>query len=224
MGGSPVLSVLFLDPDSSFASGFEDGTIRLWKRTQDEPIHILRGHNGQITRMIVYPDGTRLISTANDGTVRVCDTATGQQVHLLDGHADYSSVLSVSPDLTRLRSSCGRTGHLCIWDLEDGTLVAKIDPAVRQMPQISDVQGQMVTSGVDGKIRTWTRDGVLVKTVEAGSVPIRGIVHFGEKLAVVAGSGDGRVRVWDWEKEEPLFDLDDPLRMVSHLMILCMAQ
>lgn len=81
------------------------------------------------------------------------------------------------------------------------------------MTQFSDIGGYMVTCGVDGQIRTWTQQGSLVKTISAHEAPVRGLVLSG-RFAVTVGSSDGRLKVWDWEKEEWLFDLLGPLRVV----------
>lgn len=219
-GGSPVTFVRFLTSDSSFASAFEDGTIRIWKRTHDAPVHILRGHMGAITRMIAYPDGTRLISASRDMTVRIWDTETGEQLYIFERFSEYPSVLNLSPDLSRLRTACARSGELLIWNLDDGSLISELDASqtggVKQMPNITDHDGKMITCGGDGKIRTWTQDGSLLTTLAVWDEhePIRGVVYIGEKLAVVAGSLGGWVQVWDWENQVPLFKLEEPLQMV----------
>lgn len=219
-GGCPVSFVRFLTPDTSFASAFEDGTIRLWTRTHDAPVHVLRDHTGPITQMITYLDGTRLISASRDGTVRIWDTETGEQLYIFEGFSEYPSVLNLSPDLSRLRTACARSGDLFIWNLDDGSLISELDASqtggVKQMPDITDHGGKMVTCGVDGKIRTWTQDGSLLTTLAVCDEPepIRGVVYIGEKLAVVAGSLGGWVQVWDWKNRVPLFKLEEPLQMV----------
>ena len=204
--------------DSSFASPFVDGTIRLWKCKHDAPVRVLRGHEGPITWIIADTNGARLISASQDETVRVWDTETGEQLHILEGHSAYPSVLNLSPDLSRLRTACDSSGEFCVWKLDDGSLVSKLDPyqtgGVRQMPQITDLDGKMATCGVDGGIRTWSQDGSLVTTLAVRNEPVRGVVYIGEKLAVIAESLGGRVQVWDWKNQVPLFDLEEPLRMV----------
>ena len=64
-----------------------------------------------------------------------------------------------------------------------------------------------MTCGVDGAIRTWTQEGSLIKTFVAHEAPVRALVKIGK--FVVTGGKDGRVKVWDWENEEWLFDLQD---------------
>lgn len=210
----------FLTPDSYFASAFEDGTIRLWKRTQDAPVHVLRGHTGPITRVIAYPDGTRLVSASLDGTVRIWDTETGEQLYIFEGFSEHPLVLHLSPDLSRLRTACAGSGELSIWNLDDGSLISELDSSqtggVKQMSQITDRDGKMVTCGVDGRIRTWTQDGSPLTTLAVSDEhePIRGVNFIGEKLAVVAGSSGGWVQVWDWENQVLLFKLEEPLQMV----------
>jgi WD40 repeat protein len=88
----------------------------------------------------------------------------------------------------------------------------------RTVPQLSDIDGNLVTCGKDGLVRTWTQEGRLVKTFATHDTAVRRIVKIGT-FAITVGSSDGRLKVWDWEKEgEPewLFDLlEKPAYMVS---------
>jgi WD40 repeat protein len=67
----------------------------------------------------------------------------------------------------------------------------------------------LVTCGLDGAIRTWTQEGSLIKTFTAHEKPVRTVVKIG-RFAVTGGK-DGRLKVWDWENEEWLFDLQNPV-------------
>jgi WD40 repeat protein len=98
--------------------------------------------------------------------------------------------------------------------LNNRDLVAVCQAEAKLTSQLSDIGGNLVTCGVDGAIRTWTQEGGLVKTFAAHEAPVRGLAKIG-RFAVTAGSKDGRLKVWDWENEEWLFDLQDPVHMVS---------
>jgi WD40 repeat protein len=52
-------------------------------------------------------------------------------------------------------------------------------------------------------------EGSLIKTFAAHEKPVRAIVKIGR--FAVTGGRDGRLKVWDWENEEWLFDLQNPV-------------
>jgi WD40 repeat protein len=109
--------VLFLDKDSIFVSGCNDGLLLLWSRIVEEPTHILRGHTKSIHRMISHDN--LLVSGAFDNTVRIWDLATGECIRVLEGHSSYISVLMFSPNYSLLRTGCAN-GEVRIWNWRDG--------------------------------------------------------------------------------------------------------
>lgn len=84
----------------------------------------------------------------------------------------------------------------------------------RQTQLYLDIDGSLVTCRLDGSVRTWTQDGTLVKTFTGHEAPVRGLVRVG-RLVVTIGTKDGRIKVWDWESERWLFDLQDPLHLIA---------
>jgi WD40 repeat protein len=91
-------------------------------------------------------------------------------------------------------------------------LVAVCQAETKVLSQFSDIDGNLVTCGIDGAIRTWTQQGSLIKTFAAHEAPVRALVKIGR--FVVTGGRDGRLKVWDWENEEWLFDLQNLLHTV----------
>ena len=74
-------------PDgATFASGGEDGTVRIWDTRTGQQQQQLTGHIGTVWLLAYSPDGATLASCGGDGTVRIWDTRTGQQTAWLTGH------------------------------------------------------------------------------------------------------------------------------------------
>ena len=73
-----VTSVAF-SPDGPggprIASGYHNGTIRLWNPDTGKPIGEPLHGTGQVNSLAFSPDGLRLVAGDEDGTVRVWDTA-----------------------------------------------------------------------------------------------------------------------------------------------------
>lgn len=100
------------------------------------------------------------------------------------------------------------TGFLSLLT-QTNTAVCQADAIIPS--QFSDIEGNLVTCGKDGGIRTWKQEGILIKTFTAHeSTPVRAVFKIG-RFAVTVGGRDGRLKVWDWQKDEWLFDLQDPV-------------
>lgn len=65
----------FLRNGSIIASGFENGFIRLWKVTSEEPPCILQGPTGCVNDLSCSPGQSRMVSVASDGMIGEWDEA-----------------------------------------------------------------------------------------------------------------------------------------------------
>lgn len=83
------------------------------ERTADNPHpalklrHTLRGHIGDVYRMVLSPNGRTLASTSQDMTVRLWDVESGQVLQTLE-HPAGAIFVAWSPDGTTLVSSSGK--------------------------------------------------------------------------------------------------------------------
>jgi hypothetical protein len=57
--------------------------------------------------------------------------------------------------------------------------------------RLSDVEGNLVTRGIYGSIRTWTQEGGFTETFAAHKAPVRGLVKIG-KFVVTADWWQGQ--------------------------------
>ena len=65
---SSVESVAYSPNGATFASGANDGTVKLWDATTGENIVTLSGHTGTVFSVAYSPDGMALASRSVDGT------------------------------------------------------------------------------------------------------------------------------------------------------------
>ena len=65
------------------ASGSEDGTIRVWNRTESHNVVILRGHTDHVTAIQLSENGEWLISGSLDHSIRLWDIKTGITIKAL---------------------------------------------------------------------------------------------------------------------------------------------
>lgn len=49
---------------------------------------MLEGHEGEITKAVFNPQGTKILSAGFDRTARLWDAETGKMLQVLEGHSD----------------------------------------------------------------------------------------------------------------------------------------
>ena len=76
--------------------------MRVWDVATGQFVHELRGHTGNVIKMVVTPCGQHLISASWDGTVRMWDLATGQLRHTVECEPRSIRDVGLAPDGTVL--------------------------------------------------------------------------------------------------------------------------
>ncbi|KAL4256374.1 hypothetical protein AB1N83_012939, partial [Pleurotus pulmonarius] len=108
--------ISFQADGSRFATGDDDGTVKIWDIETGKELRTFEGHSDRIRSLAFSPDGRKIAAGSRDGTIRVWDTETGQDLFgAMEGHTNYVTGLAFSPDGTRLASgSYDKTVRL--WD------------------------------------------------------------------------------------------------------------
>lgn len=117
---SQVSRVAFLEGESAFASGSEDGEILLWDRAEEKATRVLKGHTDAIVRLVSHGEFLFSGSNSKDKTVRIWNTTTGECVRVLEGHSGHVWALTFSPDHSLLHTASGRNGEFRTWDWKTG--------------------------------------------------------------------------------------------------------
>jgi WD40 repeat protein len=139
--------------DRLLASAGEDGVARAWDSLNGTGIRQFVGHSGRVTRVVIDPTGTRVVTAGIDRTVRIWEVATGNLLHTLVGHERPINCLILTPDGQSIVSgSDDKT--IKIWKLADGRLVNNLYG--HETPVLSvAVGGNSLISGGYGEIRIW---------------------------------------------------------------------
>ena len=190
-----VAAIAFSADDQYIASGSNDRTIRIWRRSDGQLVRTLYGHTSAIKVLAFSPQGDSLASGARDGKIKLWDWQTGLEIKTLEGHANMLTDLVWSPDGTKLASS-GWDRTVRIWERDTGAeLVSFIhDNWVRTVAWSSD--GRFVLSGgEDVSLRVWDVDsGDLSASFEMrDKIVSLSAAPKGSLVAMVLGSGTLKV-------------------------------
>lgn len=150
---------------------------------------VLRLHDLATGRALGRPVEVVLEDEQQDGV----DQPTGVALLAVNGRP-AAVVLSGHPNLGE-RFTAG------VWDLADGSLIARLEPAASPAVTTTIVNGRpvIVTTGRDGTLRVWDAGRQTLRTIPTGADHIRyltaGVLH--RHPVVLAASYSGPVVTWD---------------------------
>ncbi len=161
----PVTDVSFSPDGNLVASASQDHTIKLWKATDGQLQKTLEGHQDWVSSLDFSPDGKLIASGSSDNTVKLW-TADGRLVQTLNGN---QGVVKFSPDGQFLATSNEDTVRL--WRRTGETVEAFGTPFKGHSDSIVSLRFSpdsqvLVSVGLDNTIRLWSRDGVLLYTMQ----------------------------------------------------------
>lgn len=136
-----VDSIQFCNQGYRFVSGSKDGTARIWtfKSNRWKPLvldmdkdlqqKVIRGPQKPPTVLIVQwsRDDRYVMTSLVDYSIRVWDSRNGELKYILREHKHDIYLLESHPIDPRIFVSAGHDGFLCIWDIETGRCIKKIN-------------------------------------------------------------------------------------------------
>jgi WD40 repeat protein/DNA-binding SARP family transcriptional activator len=190
-----------------------DGTARVWDTASGEAQFILTGHEGQLQCAEFSPDGQRLATGGDDGTARIWDlgpgSTAGQELVRIERDTAVRAV-AFSPDGTMLATG-SNDGTIELWDAGTGEHLLSLHGSHGDARYLvfSPDGTRLFSEPADAPLPTqlWdlSPDHELL-TLRAGPSAMPTFGPDGATLA--AGTGDGRVLVWDSTSGELLLNLD----------------
>ncbi|KAG6989789.1 hypothetical protein G7Y79_00064g094120 [Physcia stellaris] len=125
-----VETLIFSPSSQILASGFSDGTIRLWDYSVTSVSQVtLEGHQAPTSAIIFSPDGLILASASEDQVIKIWNTATWESFDISDGDPDCGFeyiILAFSADSKTLAVSID--DRVQLWDVSTGTCQTTLSP------------------------------------------------------------------------------------------------
>jgi serine/threonine protein kinase/WD40 repeat protein len=112
---------------------------------------------------------------------------------------------SYGPGAIEVSSVDSMTGAVRIWDLEKHQVVQTYNAHAGPVVSLAFVQSRVVTGGLYGRVRVWSRSGRLLRIFRGHSSAIWGIAvseapgPFGQGTVATAG---GEIKVWAYEEDQ----------------------
>ncbi len=135
----------------TLVSGSYDSTVRVWRISTGEALHVLHGHSQKVYSVVLDHKRNRCISGSMDSLVKIWDLDTGACIHTLEGHSLLVGLLDLRDE--RLVSAAADS-TLRIWDPETGKCKSTL---MAHTGAITCFQhdGRKVISGSEKTVKMW---------------------------------------------------------------------
>ncbi len=182
--------------------------------------HILRGHNGLISRVEWSPNGKMLASPSFDSTIKLWDIKSGECCNTLKGHSGRVWAVAWSPD-GKLIASGSADNTIKLWRVDTGKVnYTNPIPTVVCLSMAWSPDGQILASGGvrdDWSILLWNVGTPKSQTIEGHSGQVNSLVWSPDGQILASGSHDHTIRLWDKETAQLITILKGHASDVSSL-------
>lgn len=171
----------------TLVSGSYDNTVRVWRISTGETVHVLQGHTQKVYSVVLDLARNRCISGSMDSFVKIWDLETGSCTHTLEGHSLLVGLLDLRDE--RLVSAAADS-TLRIWDPESGRCQSTLTAHTGAITCFQH-DGRKVISGSDRTLKMWdVRTGECIQDL---LTDLGGVwqVRFDERRCVAAVQRDG---------------------------------
>lgn len=137
-------------------SASEDGTVRLWKVSEEREIRRFQADFGQVTSIALSPDERQVVLGVTDGTLRLWEINTRLQPRIFRGHEDVVLSVDFSSDGEQIASGSD-DNTVRLWDVATGALVETFVGHEERVWSVAiQPKGDLIASGSwDGTVRLW---------------------------------------------------------------------
>lgn len=177
---------LVILPDNLLASGYFDGTIRIWDVASNRLITKISSGAEHVWALALLGDG-RLASGSFDKEIRLWNPRTGAEAGFFFGDVGHFTKLITLPD-DQLASNSG-DGTIRLWNTDSGQQAATL---AKPAEAFALTPGGKLVSAAGREIQVWDVPSACVLDGLTVDTAVTCVVSAGAKL-IVAGDGNGRL-------------------------------
>ncbi|KYQ90125.1 WD40 repeat-containing protein [Tieghemostelium lacteum] len=153
---SEVTTLSLTKEGELLASGYSDGSIRIWNMNDYSLVSVFNGHRGAVTSLCFNQLGSLLVSGARDTDIIVWDIITESGLFRLRGHRDQVTSVKLLEKSNHIVSS-SKDGLIKIWDSETQhcvqTIVGHRNPVWGI--DVNPDETRLASCTSDNQIRIW---------------------------------------------------------------------
>jgi WD40 repeat protein len=193
-------------PDGRLLAACDNGNVKVYDAATYKLLHMLIGHDVDMTAVSFSRDGTRLASADHAGTIFIWDGVTDESRLEFVGHADAVEDLTFSPDGKWLVTASD-DATMKLWDAATGSLLRDFSDFTGEVTRVAfSPDGTRFAFVTADGLHVWqldfkTIDGdTAIASREIFTIPEGGVVFSpdGTQLAGPSASGIGNaINVWD---------------------------
>ncbi|MEM7005691.1 MAG: TIR domain-containing protein [Pseudomonadota bacterium] len=201
-----ALSVAFHPDGERILTGSSDGTSRLWRIGEDEPLQTFSGNRAPIISVTFHPDGERILTGSDDGTAKLWRVGEDEPLQTFSGQDSGVIYMAIHPDGERiLTGSLDRTAKL--WRVgEDEPLqtFSGHDGSIRSVAFHPDGE-RILTGSDDGTAKLWrVGEDEPLQTFTGHDGSIWSVAFHPDRGRILTGSGDNTAKLWRVGEDQPL--------------------
>jgi WD40 repeat protein/serine/threonine protein kinase len=181
-----------------FASGSEDGIVRVWDTDSGEQVAMMPGHEADITDLCFALDERLVFSASADNTVRIWDVERCKATRQIRGVEGELTSLEFSADGTRVLA--GLTNReIQLLDTNSGDVIKVLKGHTQLISDLAfSPNGRTIASGAwDGTVWLWDiHSGKRTKRLRGHKDSVSATL-FDQGGDLFSGSADGTIRRWN---------------------------